>query len=82
MTLVLAAVGIKALWLLYIWLLSAIACQWLSGQKGYGEKAGPRHRAAAEHRGRADLAAHARRSRNSRWAARRGRLRAAGGDDA
>ena len=35
MTLVLAAVGIKALWLLYIWLLSAIVCQWLSGQKGY-----------------------------------------------
>ena len=40
MTLVLAAIGVKALWLLYAWLMSAIICQWLSGQKGYGEKAG------------------------------------------
>ncbi len=40
MNAVLAAVGINALWLLYAWLLSAIICQWLSSQKGYGEKAG------------------------------------------
>ena len=40
MTLVLAAIGAKALGLLYIWLLSAIVCQWLAAQKGYGEKAG------------------------------------------
>lgn len=40
MTIVLAAIGATALWLLYAWLLSAIICQWLSGDKGYGEKAG------------------------------------------
>ena len=40
MTIVLAAVGSKVLWLLYIWLASAIVCSWLSEQKGYGEKAG------------------------------------------
>ena len=40
MTLVLAAIGAKALWLCYAWLMSAIICQWLSGQKGYSEKAG------------------------------------------
>jgi hypothetical protein len=40
MTIVLAAVGAKALWLLYLWLASAIACQWLAEQKGYTEKAG------------------------------------------
>ena len=40
MTLVLASIGANALWLLYLWLASAIACQWLSEQKGYGEKAG------------------------------------------
>lgn len=40
MTFVIAAIGANALWLLYAWLLSAIACQWLSGQKGYGEKVG------------------------------------------
>jgi hypothetical protein len=38
--LVLAAVGIKALWLLYAWLLSAIAASELSKRKGYGEKLG------------------------------------------
>ena len=37
---VLAAVGATALWLLYAWLMSAIICQWLASQKGYGEKAG------------------------------------------
>ncbi len=40
MTLVFALLGAKALWLTYIWLLSAIVASWLSGRKGYGEKAG------------------------------------------
>jgi hypothetical protein len=38
--LVLAAIGIKALWLLYAWLLSAIVASELSKRKGYGEKWG------------------------------------------
>jgi hypothetical protein len=33
-------IGAKALYLLYIWLASAIAASWLSNRKGYGEKAG------------------------------------------
>jgi hypothetical protein len=37
---VLAVIGAKALWLLYIWLISAIVSAWLSDRKGYGEKAG------------------------------------------
>jgi hypothetical protein len=40
MTVVFALFGFKALWLLYLWLLSAILCSWLSARKGYGEKAG------------------------------------------
>ena len=40
MTPVLAAVGAKALFLCYIWLLSAISASELSRSKGYGEKAG------------------------------------------
>jgi hypothetical protein len=40
MTMVLAAIGAKALWLLYAWLFGAIASQWLSDRKGYGEKPG------------------------------------------
>ncbi|MEA2133905.1 MAG: hypothetical protein QOC68_1814 [Solirubrobacteraceae bacterium] len=40
MTLVLAAIGAKALFLVYIWLLSAITASELSRSKGYGEKAG------------------------------------------
>jgi hypothetical protein len=40
MTPVLAAVGAKALFLCYIWLLSAITASELSRSKGYGEKAG------------------------------------------
>ena len=40
MSLVIALLGSKALWLLYGWLASAIAAQWLSSRKGYGEKAG------------------------------------------
>ena len=40
MSLVIALLGSKALWLLYAWLASAIVAQWLSSRKGYGEKAG------------------------------------------
>jgi hypothetical protein len=40
MTTVLAVIGAKALYLLYGWLLSAIAASWLSARKGYGEKPG------------------------------------------
>jgi hypothetical protein len=40
MTTVLAVIGAEALFLLYGWLLSAIAASWLSARKGYGEKAG------------------------------------------
>ena len=40
MSLVLAAIGANAFWLLYVWLISAIICQWLASQKGYTEKAG------------------------------------------
>ena len=35
-----ADIGAKALYLLYIWLASAIACSELSKRKGYGEKPG------------------------------------------
>jgi hypothetical protein len=37
---VFAVFGVKALWLLYLWLLSAILCSYLSGRKGYGERPG------------------------------------------
>jgi hypothetical protein len=37
---ILALVGAKALYLLVIWLLSAIAAGWLSNRKGYGERPG------------------------------------------
>lgn len=40
MTLVLAMLGAKALYLTYAWLASAIAASWLSNRKGYGEKPG------------------------------------------
>ena len=40
MTSVFAAIGAKALYLCYIWLLSAIVAAELSRSKGYGEKAG------------------------------------------
>ena len=39
-TLVLAAIGAKAFYLLMIWLASAIAASELSKRKGYGEKIG------------------------------------------
>jgi hypothetical protein len=37
---VVALLGAKALYLLFIWLLSAIVASWLSDRKGYGEKPG------------------------------------------
>jgi hypothetical protein len=37
---VLAIIGVKALWLLYIWLASAIICSYLSARKGFGERPG------------------------------------------
>ena len=40
MTTVVAMIGTKALYLLYGWLLSAVAASWLSARKGYGEKPG------------------------------------------
>jgi hypothetical protein len=40
MTLVFALIGVKALYLLFIWLGSTIACNWLATRKGYSEKAG------------------------------------------
>jgi hypothetical protein len=40
MTLVLAAIGAKALYLMFIWLASAAAASWLSERKGYGERVG------------------------------------------
>ena len=33
-------IGAKALYLLFLWLISAAAGSWLSGRKGYGEKVG------------------------------------------
>jgi hypothetical protein len=35
-----AVIGAKALYFLFIWLASAIAASWLSDRKGYGEKPG------------------------------------------
>jgi hypothetical protein len=40
MRLELAVIGAKALYLLYIWLASAIVASYLSARKGYGEKLG------------------------------------------
>ena len=40
MTLVLADIGVKALYLLFAWLGSAIAASWLSERKGYGQRPG------------------------------------------
>jgi hypothetical protein len=37
---VLAILGTKALWLLYLWLASAIVASYLSERKGYGSKLG------------------------------------------
>jgi hypothetical protein len=35
-----AVIGVKALYFLYGWLVSAIVASWLSHRKGYGEKPG------------------------------------------
>ena len=40
MTVVFAVFGVKALWLLYLWLLSGILCSYLSNRKGFGERPG------------------------------------------
>lgn len=40
MRLVLADLGVKALYLTYLWLLSSVAASWLSARKGYGERPG------------------------------------------
>jgi hypothetical protein len=40
MSFVIAAIGAKALYLLYAWLASAIVSSYLSNRKGYGEKPG------------------------------------------
>jgi fucose permease len=40
MTVVIAAIGAKALYLLYAWLASAIVASYLSERKGYGPKVG------------------------------------------
>ena len=40
MGIVIAALGIKALYFLFIWMASAIVASYLSGRKGYGERAG------------------------------------------
>jgi hypothetical protein len=40
MTATFALLGAAALWLMYLWLLSAIVASYLSERKGYGEKIG------------------------------------------
>jgi hypothetical protein len=35
-----AAIGAKALYLLFVWLISAVAASWLTERKGYGERLG------------------------------------------
>jgi hypothetical protein len=35
-----AALGPKALYLLYVWLISCVVAAWLSDRKGYGERPG------------------------------------------
>jgi hypothetical protein len=37
---VFAVIGAKALWLLFVWLISAALGSWISDRKGYGEKVG------------------------------------------
>lgn len=36
----LALIGATGLWLVYLWLGSAIAASWISDRKGYGERPG------------------------------------------
>ena len=40
MELVIAVLGIKALYFLFVWMASAIIASYLSGRKGYGERVG------------------------------------------
>jgi hypothetical protein len=40
MTVVFAIFGVKALWLLYLWLIAGILCSYLSARKGFGERPG------------------------------------------
>jgi hypothetical protein len=40
MRFLLADLGVKALYLTYVWLASAVAASWLSDRKGYGERPG------------------------------------------
>ena len=40
MRLVIADLGPKALYLTYVWLLSAVGASWLSDRKGFGERPG------------------------------------------
>jgi hypothetical protein len=35
-----ASIGAKALYLLFVWLISAVASSWVTERKGYGEKLG------------------------------------------
>ncbi len=37
---VLAAIGVKALYLLFLWLISAALAAWQAERKGYGERVG------------------------------------------
>jgi hypothetical protein len=37
---VLAVIGAKALWLVFVWLLSAAIGSWVSDRKGYGDRVG------------------------------------------
>jgi hypothetical protein len=40
MTFVLADLGVKALYLTFVWLLSSVGASWLSDRKGFGERPG------------------------------------------
>ncbi len=40
MTFLLADLGVKALYLTYLWLISCVVSSWLSDRKGYGERPG------------------------------------------
>ena len=40
MTVLLATLGVKALYLTYVWLLSSVGASWLSDRKGFGERPG------------------------------------------
>ena len=40
MMFLLAAIGVKALYFLFLWLISAAIAAWLSERKGYGERVG------------------------------------------